>query len=108
MEDMLESSQPKKKKEQDIQHHFKKKSTFNDEDEKQIFLSVIARERFNYTTQLIADYIMKCLCVRNLKKLKERNDIKNHIYYKHASEQLLTELDIVTLIKTVKNLRLMS
>ena len=82
--------------------------TFNDEDEKQIFLSVIARERFNYTTRLIADYIMKCLCVRNLKKMRNRSDIKKHIYYKHASEQLMTELDVVTLIKTVKNLRLVS
>ena len=79
-----------------------------DEDQENIFLSIIQRKRFVYSTTQICNFMCRCLCFRNYSEKKGDKSLKGHIYYKHAEEKLMSELDIVTLIKSIKNLRLIS
>lgn len=52
--------------------------------------------------------MIKCLCFRNIDKIKHRSDIKEHVLINHAEKKLDRELDVITLIKTIKNFRLMT
>ena len=85
---------------------FKQKIDVNEMDEQQIFLNIISRRRFFYSTRMIFEYLFTCLCLRNIKGHRHQRRYKNHIYYDHAEKALMKELDVVTLIKSIKNLRL--
>jgi hypothetical protein len=49
-----------------------------------------------------------CLWCRNLDKKKNNPKYKKHFYYEKAERKLQNELDIVTLLKSIRNQRLIN
>ena len=56
--------------------------------------------------RLVFDYILRCICFRNLSKKRTLAQYKPHYMYKKASDKLDEELDVIHLIKTLKKFRL--
>ena len=86
----------------------KKKKSINKKDSNQLFLSIINRERLVYSSRMIYNFALRCLCFRGLGKLKHGYYNNYHRYFEKAQSKLNEELDIVNIVKSVKNLRAMS
>lgn len=48
------------------------------------------------------DYLMKFVCCRNLKKLKNEISYRVHHLYDKGNEKLEQELDVVNLLKSIR------
>ena len=61
---------------------------------------MINRERFDYTPKDIMSYILRCLCLKNVDK--NRQKYKKHFFMKKGEEKLKQELDVMQLMKAVR------
>ncbi len=78
------------------------------EDISQILVDLINRQRFNYTAKDILTYIFKCLCCRRKESLRDSDQNLKHFLFDKAEEKLESELDIITLLKSMRKLKLMT
>ncbi|TNV83661.1 hypothetical protein FGO68_gene8648 [Halteria grandinella] len=67
---------------------------------------VLKRERFSYGGVHIVDYLTRCLCLRK-SQLHQREN-KSHFLYNKGDRKLKQELDIVNLVRQIRQLRLMA
>ena len=68
------------------------------------------RERrvFRYNYGNIFHYIFCCVPCRTKKTLRHKPRFREHLYYKVGEEKLLEELDCVTMIKAIRQLRILT
>ncbi len=68
---------------------------------------MVTRKRFVYTLKNIFEYMFRCLCYRDLYKMRKKgHNVNKHIYINKAEDMLTNELDIMTLLKSNRNLKL--
>ncbi|TNV84542.1 hypothetical protein FGO68_gene6627 [Halteria grandinella] len=68
---------------------------------------VLKRQRFQYGTKQIIDYMIGCLCMRK-KNVLHVSQNKVHFLYNKGQDKLRQELDIVNLVRQIRQLRLMA
>mmetsp|Transcript_3313 Transcript_3313/g.3290 ORF Transcript_3313/g.3290 Transcript_3313/m.3290 type:complete len:96 (+) Transcript_3313:784-1071(+) len=73
-----------------------------------VTMAIIQRKRFHYKVSEIIDYLKKFLCFRNVYSMKTRPEIKKHFYFEKAEKKLCKELDVINLLKSIRNMKLMS
>jgi hypothetical protein len=76
---------------------------------------MINRRRYRYTGSDILEYLFKCLCLRNLKLKKFEGSkeewhfkYKKHFQFQEGEEKLNNELDVITLLKSMRRVKLLS
>lgn len=69
---------------------------------------VLKRERFQYGASEIADYLCRCLCLKGKTQLLRTLENREHILYNKGARKLKQELDIVNLVRQIRQLRLMA
>ncbi|CDW88099.1 accessory gland protein [Stylonychia lemnae] len=87
---------------------FKKKQTMEKQDVQNVLMTLISRMRFKYNTQAIFQYISRCLCLKHLHYKRNKKFYKNHYLYQKGEEKLRSELDIISLLKTQRKLKLLT
>ncbi|TNV84426.1 hypothetical protein FGO68_gene15845 [Halteria grandinella] len=65
------------------------------------------RTRFEYGYSLLCEYLSKCICLKSKGKLKEYSNQK-HFLYEKGNEKLMMELDVLNLVRSLRQLRLMA
>ncbi|CDW84258.1 UNKNOWN [Stylonychia lemnae] len=91
-----------------FQKKIKEDKTVSQEDVNQILADLINRRRFRYTSKDILTYLFQCLCLRKTRTLRENNVYKNHYLFMKAQDKLDQELDVITLLRSLRKLRLMN
>ena len=92
-----------------IEKAIKVKERLNDYDVETILLNIINRKRFKYSISDILTYIMKCLCIKNINKNRRiKNKNKQHFLFEKGEEKLLEELDVVTILKSIRQIKLLT
>ena len=65
---------------------------------------MVNRIRFIYRPKDIASYVVRCLCLRK-KKLSES---KREVFFKKGEHKLLSELDVTTLLRSMRKIKLLT
>ncbi|CDW87303.1 UNKNOWN [Stylonychia lemnae] len=78
------------------------------QDVKDLLRSFIYRMRFTYSYKLLFIYILRCFCCRDLRKSKSHHSFKMHYLYQKGEEKLGMDLDVVQLVKTLRQFKLLS
>ena len=68
---------------------------------------LLTRSRFIYGYKELLHYLTRCMCLRKPKKHMSKFD-RSHLLYKKGNEKLKRELDVVHLIRSIRQLRLMA
>jgi hypothetical protein len=68
---------------------------------------LLKRARFSYGGRQILDYATRCFCIRPHSTLTTLRN-KDHFLYHKGNEKLKRELDIVNLVRSIRQLRLMA
>ena len=68
---------------------------------------LLTRSRFIYGYKELLHYLTRCMCLRKPKKHMSKFD-RSHLLYKKGNEKLKRELDVVNLIRSIRQLRLMA
>ncbi len=89
-----------------IDKELKNKSKLEENDVQNVLMNLIKRRRFKYTSSDILKYVFKCLCMRKIKKQTEK--LKKHFIYDKGAEKLQEELNIITLLKTIRQVKLLT
>ena len=78
-------------------------------------MNLINRKRFHYKLKDIFEYLIRCLCLRKLKFKKyigSRRDwdqkIKKHYQFNEGEDKLFDELDVITLLKSMRRVKLLT
>jgi hypothetical protein len=78
-------------------------------------MNLVNRKRFMYTVKDIVSYVLKCICLRRIKfrkfrgsKEEWRKTLKKHYQYDVGEDKLQDELDVVTLLKTIRRVKIIS
>ncbi|TNV74197.1 hypothetical protein FGO68_gene741 [Halteria grandinella] len=69
---------------------------------------IVKRARFIYGYRHIFQYLTKCLCLRDKAKMRKDYSVKSHYLYEKGNEKLKRELDVVNLMKTLRQLKNMA
>lgn len=69
---------------------------------------MLRRKLFIYGYKEIVHYVSQCMCIRKLKKLSSSLYQKKHFLYSKGMHKLEKELDILNLVKSIRELRLMA
>ncbi len=77
------------------------------EDLNATFTSIVNRSRFRYKFKEVIDYMVNCICIRRMKKLKTSRH-KKHFLFLKGVEKIEQELDVVNLIRQIRKLKLMT
>lgn len=68
---------------------------------------ILLRIRFKYGYKEIGHYISNCMCLRKNHKTAIGQD-KSHLFYEKGEKKLEKELDVVNLVRSIRQLRLMA
>lgn len=68
---------------------------------------LLLRTRFIYGYKEIFHYLFYCKCIRT-KKITDSTLERRQVLYKRGNEKLERELDIVNLVRSIRQLRLMA
>eukprot|EP00347_Sterkiella_histriomuscorum_P023442 403334623 len=79
---------------------------FNEKEQMGLMKEIYRRFRFNYTLKDMLQYLYKCGCCRSHKKLLFNPKLKKHALFEKGTEKLMHELDCVTLLKSIRQLKL--
>ncbi|TNV83938.1 hypothetical protein FGO68_gene12435 [Halteria grandinella] len=78
-------------------------------------MNIVNRKRFSYTGKDIVTFLLRCLCVRKSKQkvwkgTKEEWDevMRKHYHYKEGEDKLFDELDVITLLKSMRRVKLLT
>jgi hypothetical protein len=92
-----------------------KKQALTPDDIRLVTLNLVNRKRFIYTARDVFHYILHCICLRKVKfrklngnREKWRRILKKHYQFEEGEEKLQDELDVVTLLKTIRRVKIMS
>jgi len=66
------------------------------------------RIRFKYNTSDVVDSLFKCIPCRTKRSLRMNRNLRPHYYFSKGEDKLQDELDVVTLLKSVRQLRLLT
>ena len=85
------------------------------DDLKLIAMNLVNRKRFMYTVKDIVNYVLNCICLKRIKfrkykgtKEEWRKTLKKHYQYDEGEDKLQDELDVVTLLKTIRRVKIIS
>ena len=85
------------------------------DDLKLITMNLVNRKRFIYTVKDIVSYVLNCICLKRIKfrkykgtKEEWRKTLKKHYQYDEGEDKLQDELDVVTLLKTIRRVKIIS
>ena len=95
-----------KSKEQVLSYDFKDKKQIKNDDIQSIFFAFLNRARFKYTINNIIEYIMRCLCIRDLGDNRRDKKYKRHFLFEKAEEKFMQELDVVRIVKTLRKFKM--
>lgn len=84
------------------QNEFRFKNEINEKDISSLLYAFVLRKRFYYRLLDITKYVLCCFCLRNVEKNKSRKSYKNHYLYSKGEDKLKMELDIISLIKSLR------
>lgn len=84
-----------------IEHAIKTKDMLGSADVKAILMNLINRKRFFYSFKDILESFFKCLCFRSTKQ-------KQHYLYDKGERKLISELDVVQLLRTIRQTKLLT
>ena len=80
-----------------------------------IMMNMINRKRFDYGLRDIIAYLLRCLCLRKTKFKRYKGTreewdmkIRKHYQFKEGEDKLFDELDVITLLKTMRRVKLLS
>ncbi|TNV73470.1 hypothetical protein FGO68_gene12963 [Halteria grandinella] len=80
-----------------------------------ILMNIVNRKRFSYTGKDIIAFLLRCLCVRKTKlKLWKGTKggwnqvMRKHFHYKEGEDKLFDELDVITLLKSMRRVKLLT
>ena len=91
-----------------IDKQLKKIDYFSNTDIGSILLTLINRQRFKYTMTDMFEYISRLLCLRKLRQLRHEPSYKRHFIYEKCEHHMNHELDIVSILKTQRQARLLA
>ncbi|CDW83701.1 UNKNOWN [Stylonychia lemnae] len=66
---------------------------------------ILLRKNFRYGYKLVIDYLVKMVCCKSNKKLKTSSSYKSHLKYIKGNERLEQELDVVNLLKSIRQMK---
>jgi hypothetical protein len=68
------------------------------------------RARFKYSINDIFEYIIRCLCLRDIGDKEDRVKLKNkkHYLFEKAEEKFMQELDVVRIVKTLRKFKMLA
>lgn len=80
-----------------------------------VLRNLINRKRFTYTCSDILEFLVRCLCMRRIKRRKYRGSreewadhVKKHYHFKEGEDKLFDELDVITLLKSMRRVKLLT
>jgi hypothetical protein len=80
-----------------------------------VLRNIINRRRFQYTCSDILEFLVRCLCLRKIKRRKYRGSkeewedhVKKHYHFKEGEDKLFDELDVITLLKSMRRVKLLT
>jgi hypothetical protein len=93
----------------------KSKNFLNPNEIYTVLMNLINRKRFDYTIKDIMLFILKCLCFRKIKLKKYtgtkedwQKNVKKHFQFNEGEDKLFDELDVITLLKTMRRVKLLT
>ncbi|CDW88989.1 UNKNOWN [Stylonychia lemnae] len=66
---------------------------------------ILLRKSFQYGYRMIIDYLFKLICCKSVKRLKTDGGLKQLFKYLKGNERLEQELDIVNLLKSIRQMK---
>ena len=69
--------------------------------------SIMNRQQFKYSKRDLANYFFHCICCKSLKTLRKTQEYRQHFRLLQGEEKFLRELDVVKLLKAVRDVRVM-
>lgn len=69
---------------------------------------ILLRDRFRYGYKDLVHYLSNCLCIRTRDRKNTNENMKKHVLYDEGNKKLEYELDVVNLIRSIRQLRLMA
>jgi hypothetical protein len=88
--------------------YFKGKEAVDHEDVNSLLVAFIQRQRFSYNMKMVFEYILRCLCFKNISKKRFHPEHKKHYMFFKAKNKLEEELDVIHVIKAIKQFRLLN
>jgi hypothetical protein len=85
-----------------LEKHLKKKELLSSTDINQILINLISRRRFSYNWRDVFTYVLRCLCIR---KTHTRD---HHFLYQKGEKKLSKELDVISLLKSLRQIKLLT
>ena len=70
-----------------------------------VFFVLLNRKRFNYNVKKIKQYFLGCMCIRDINKMKHLKGKESHFLFKKAESKLKNELDVVRIVKNMRQLK---
>eukprot|EP00347_Sterkiella_histriomuscorum_P023757 403333491 len=94
----------------DINKNLKKegKNQLLDSEINTILLNLINRKRFSYSGKDILKYLFNCICCKSLSKIRHSEKFKKHFIFQKGEEKLLEELNVVNLLRTQRQVKLLT
>ncbi len=70
-----------------------------------MFFAFLNRKRFNYSAKQIKEYFCRCMCLRDIGKMKSDKNLEPHYIFAKAETKLKNELDVVRIVKSMRKLK---
>ena len=70
-----------KEMEHKLQEEYKEKYIIEDQDVNGIYFAILNRKRFKYTVKLMFQFILKCLCIRNMSANRYKPSVNKHFLF---------------------------
>jgi hypothetical protein len=71
-------------------------------------LTILNRARFEYGINDMMKYIAYCICLRKKKHLAKDPLLRKFALFKKGKQKLMHELDCVTLVKSIRMVKLLT
>ena len=97
-----------KEREQILSKDFKKKQEIKKVDILSLFFAFLNRARFRYTILDILEYMVKCLCIRDIGDDRRSKSYKKHFLFEKAEEKFMNELDVVRIVRTLRKFKMLA
>jgi hypothetical protein len=78
------------------------------DEQKTIVETIFNRMRFNYGAIEIFSYIANCICIRKKRYLAKDPALRKHVLFSKGSGKLADELDCITLVRSIRMLKLLT
>lgn len=85
-----------------IGEKLRKKLRISEEDQNTVLLNIINRIRFIYTLKDILSYFIRCICLR------KGHSYKKHKTFNKGEKKLAEELDVVSILRSMRQIKLLT